>query len=83
MPESNIYDLNQQCLLWIPQIVNNFRKQSFFTGSCIMRNLISALDVLTEKLEILHETDFISILQAILQAQEKQRLYLIVRYIRM
>lgn len=59
MPESNIYDLNQQCLLWIPQIVNNFRKQSFFTGSCIMRNLISALDVLTEKLEILHETDFI------------------------
>ena len=72
MPESNIYDLNQQCLLWIPQIVNNFRKQSFFTGSCIMRNLISALDVLTEKLEILHETDFISILQAILQAQENR-----------
>ena len=72
MPESNIYDLNQQCLLWIPQIVNNFRKQSFFTGSCIMRKLISALDVLTEKLEILHETDFISILQAILQAQENR-----------
>lgn len=72
MPESNIYDLNQQCLLWISQIVNNFRKQSFFTGSCIMRNLISALDVLTEKLEILHETDFISILQAILQAQENR-----------
>ena len=72
MPESNIYDLNQQCLLWIPQIVNNFRKQSFFTGSCIMRNLISALDVLTEKLEILHETDFISILQALLQAQENR-----------
>lgn len=72
MPESNIYDLNQQCLLWFPQIVNNFRKQSFFTGSCIMRNLISALDVLTEKLEILHETDFISILQAILQAQENR-----------
>ena len=72
MPESNIYDLNQQCLLWSPQIVNNFRKQSFFTGSCIMRNLISALDVLTEKLEILHETDFISILQAILQAQENR-----------
>ena len=72
MPESNIYDLNQQCLLWIPQIVNNFRKQSFFTGSRIMRNLISALDVLTEKLEILHETDFISILQAILQAQENR-----------
>ena len=79
MPESNIYDLNQQCLLWIPQIVNNFRKQSFFTGSCIMRNLISALDVLTEKLEILHETDFISNFTG----TRKQRLYLIVRYIRM
>lgn len=72
MPKSNIYDLNQQCLLWIPHIVNNFRKQSFFTGSCMMRNLVSALDVLTEKLEILHETDFISILQAILQAQENR-----------
>ena len=29
MPESNIYDLNQQCLLWIPQIVNNLENKAF------------------------------------------------------
>ncbi len=70
---SVFYQANQMCMLYIPQIVEWYRSQSFFTASKRIKALIQNLNlVVTQLSREDQKEEFLLILETVLQAQQRQ-----------
>ena len=79
---SSIYEANQKCLLLIPKIVLNLRKQFFFKASKQFLEVIASLSDMLKKLPQEKDIDadineIMELLQGLVRAQENQDYILI------